>query len=114
VALDYLTGQVVWVGKDRKARTLKKFFAAMTKEQKQELEAIVMDMWDPYVLAMSKLSSICFMSLPNSAESSTKELKISYWIAWTLFQKIRRAMAEQDRRYKLKGIVELYDTYWGR
>ena len=28
-------------------------------------------------------------------------------------QKIRRAMAEQDRRYKLKGIVELDDAYWG-
>ncbi len=49
----------------------------------------------------------------HSALSISKELKISYWIAWTLLQKIRRAMAEQDRRYKLKGIVELDDAYWG-
>jgi len=51
VVLDYLTGRVVWVGKDRKASTLKKFFVGMSKEQQQQLEAIVMDMWDPYILA---------------------------------------------------------------
>jgi transposase len=44
VVLDYLTGRVVWVGKDRKARTLKKFFLGMNKEQRQALEAIVMEM----------------------------------------------------------------------
>lgn len=54
VVLDYLTGRVVWVGKDRKTRTLKRFFAGMSKEQKQTLEAIVMDMWDPYILAVQQ------------------------------------------------------------
>ena len=54
VVLDYLTGRVVWVGKDRKSRTLKKFFAGMSKGQKQALEAIVMDMWDPYILAVQQ------------------------------------------------------------
>jgi len=54
VVLDYLTGRVIWVGKDRKARTLKKFFAGMSQGQKRALEAIVMDMWDPYILAVQK------------------------------------------------------------
>lgn len=49
----------------------------------------------------------------HSALSISKELKISYWVAWTLLQKIRRAMREQDRQYKLKGIVELDDAYFG-
>jgi len=49
----------------------------------------------------------------HSALSISKELKISYWIAWTLLQKIRRAMAEQDSRYKLQGIVEFDDAYFG-
>lgn len=52
VVLDYLTGRVVWIGKDRKARTLKRFFAGMTEKQRKALEAIVMDMWDPYILAV--------------------------------------------------------------
>lgn len=49
----------------------------------------------------------------HSALSISGELKISYWVAWTLLQKIRRAMREQDIRYKLQGIVELDDAYFG-
>lgn len=49
----------------------------------------------------------------HSALSISKELKISYWVAWTLLQKIRRAMREQYIQYRLKGIVELDDAYFG-
>jgi transposase len=52
VVLDYETGRVVWVGEDRKARTLKRFFSGMNREQRQALEAVVMDMWDPYIVAV--------------------------------------------------------------
>jgi len=52
VVLDYLTGRVVWMGKARKADTLMKFFDGMTKEQKEHLQAIVMDMWDPFIKAV--------------------------------------------------------------
>lgn len=49
----------------------------------------------------------------HSALSISKELKVSYWVAWTLLQKIRRTMRKQDSQYKLKGIVELDDAYFG-
>jgi len=49
----------------------------------------------------------------HSALSISKELNISYWVAWTLLQKVRKAMAEQDSLYKLKGIIELDDAYFG-
>ena len=49
----------------------------------------------------------------HSALSISGELKVSYWVAWTLLQKIRRAMGEQDSQYKLQGIVELDDAYFG-
>jgi len=52
VVLDYESGRVVWVGQDRKARTLKRFFSGMSREQRQGLKAVVMDMWDPYILAV--------------------------------------------------------------
>lgn len=52
VVLDYESGRVVWVGQDRKARTLRRFFSGMTREQRQMLEAVVMDMWDPYIAAV--------------------------------------------------------------
>ena len=54
VVLDYLTGRVVWIGKDRKASTLKRFFNLLSKGEKNSLEAIVMDMWDPYIQAVHK------------------------------------------------------------
>lgn len=49
VVLDYQTGRVVWLGRGRSVETLQVFFAGMSQEQKQALEAIAMDMWDPYI-----------------------------------------------------------------
>ncbi len=54
VVLDYETGRVVWMGKDRKSDTLKEFFNGMTDEQKQNLEAIAMDMWNPFIRAVKE------------------------------------------------------------
>lgn len=52
VVLDYLTGRVVWMGKGRKADTFIDFFNSMTDDQIEKLEAIAMDMWDPYIKAV--------------------------------------------------------------
>ena len=70
VVLDYLSGRVVFVGKDRKAETLERFFNQFSHEQLNSIEAVVMDMWDPFIKAVKKkclklkLYSICFMWLP--------------------------------------------------
>jgi len=52
VVLDYETGRVVWMGKDRSSDTLKEFFKGMSEEQKQNLDAIAMDMWNPFIRAV--------------------------------------------------------------
>lgn len=49
VVLDYLTGRVVWMGSGRKKETLDAFFSGMTPQQKASIEAVAMDMWDPYI-----------------------------------------------------------------
>jgi transposase len=54
VVLDYLTGRVVWIGKGRQTETLATFFNGMRPEQKQALQAIAMDMWDPYIKAVKE------------------------------------------------------------
>jgi len=65
VVLDYLSGRVVFVGKDRKAKTLKRFFNQLSAKQRNGIEAVVMDMWDPFIKAVKKnclrpkSSSIC-------------------------------------------------------
>jgi len=78
VVLDYLSGRVVFVGKDRKAKTLERFFNQLSDEQLANIEAVVMDMWDPFIKAVKKKClkrksySICFMSWPILTASSTR------------------------------------------
>ena len=78
VVLDYLTGRVVFVGKDRKAKTLERFFNRLNDQQLNGIEAVVMDMWDPFIKAVKKkclkLKSylICFMWSPILTASSTR------------------------------------------
>ena len=67
VVMDYDSGRVVFVGKNRKAKTLKKFFNKLKAKQRKDIEAVVMDMWDPFIKAVKKKClkpksfSICFM-----------------------------------------------------
>jgi transposase len=54
VVIDYETGRVVWMGEGRRKETLCAFFAGMTDAQKAGLEAIAMDMHEPYVQALGE------------------------------------------------------------
>ena len=54
VVIDYETGRVVWMGKGRKKETLAAFFAGMTEQQKDGVEAVAMDMWKPYIQAVDE------------------------------------------------------------
>ncbi len=54
VVLNYETGRVVYVGKDRKAKTLMRFFNLLSAGQRKAIEAVAMDMWDPYIKAVKK------------------------------------------------------------
>jgi transposase len=73
VVLNYETGRVVYVGKDRKAKTLMRFFNLLSAGQRKAIEAVAMDMWDPYIKAVKKncqqprSSSICSTSWPPLA-----------------------------------------------
>jgi len=49
VVADFFTGRVVWMGQDRNKKTLDAFFKNLTKEQKRSIEAVAMDMWEPFI-----------------------------------------------------------------
>lgn len=49
VVLDYISGRVVWTGLGHDKQTLDCFFAGMTDEQKAQIQAVAMDMWDPFI-----------------------------------------------------------------
>lgn len=60
VVLDYDSGRVVWMGLGRRCSTLSRFFGGMTASQRESIEAVVMDMWDPYIKAVRE-------NLPNAS-----------------------------------------------
>lgn len=49
----------------------------------------------------------------HSALQLSKELNIRYDQAWLMMHKIRNAMAYRDRLFKLEGVVEMDDAYFG-
>ena len=78
VVLDYRSGRVVFVGKDPRAKTLERFFDQLSDQQHDGIQAMVMDMWDPFIKAVKKKclgpksSLTCFMWSPISAGLSTR------------------------------------------
>ena len=56
VVLDYQTGRIVWMGEGRSYDTLASFFQLMSPEQLLRLEAIALDMWDPYLKAIQEFT----------------------------------------------------------
>jgi len=49
VVLNYETGRVVWMGEGRNKETLDAFFEEWSEEQKARIQAVAMDMWEPYI-----------------------------------------------------------------
>jgi len=54
VVVDHLSGRVVWAGKDRKVKTLLRFFRQLGPERTAQLEAISVDMWEAYLIVLRK------------------------------------------------------------
>lgn len=54
IVIDYETGRIVHVGRGRKYKTLKGFFKKIPKRDRKRIEAVCMDMWDPYIKAITK------------------------------------------------------------
>ena len=126
VVLDYLSGRVLYVGKDRKSKTLKAFFNQLSQKQRDSIEAVVMDMWDPFIKAVKKnfrrlkSSLICSMWWPNLTVSSIRcetanivrplkktrpSLKVSNtWL------KNRKNIRLKTQREQLKQLLELNEV----
>ena len=54
VVLDYDTGRVIWMGKGRQNDTIDAFFEAMPTEVREGIEAVAIDMWEPYINAVKR------------------------------------------------------------
>jgi transposase len=65
VVLDYETGHVIYVFKGRKAKTLTRFFNQLSAKQRKSIEAVAIDMWDPYIKAVKKNCRMPISSLTS-------------------------------------------------
>jgi transposase len=127
IVLDYLTGRVVWIGKHRKARTLSRFFNQMTPEQRKALEAIVMDMWDPYIKAVQKkvphvkivfdlfhvvaqFSRVIDQVRNSEYRKASQENKEVFKGAKYLLLKNRSNVRRKKERQQLKELLRLNET----
>ena len=105
VVLDHLTGRVVWMGEGRKKETVDAFFAGMSEAQKQAIEAVAMDMWEP------------FIAIPTGIDNRIQHHCPQAKIVFDLFhvvkafgevidevrrEEVRKATTDLDRRY-IKG-----------
>jgi len=52
VVLDYDTGRVVWMGQGHGVPTLDQFFSSMPTMLRRQIQAVAIDMWDPYIKAI--------------------------------------------------------------
>jgi len=54
VVLDYDTGRVVWMGQGRQIATLDAFFEKMPGDVRGRIQAVALDMHEPYIQAVAK------------------------------------------------------------
>jgi len=54
IVLNWETGHVLFVGEGRKYATLKAFFDSLSEEQKDSIQAVSIDTWDPFIKAIRK------------------------------------------------------------
>ncbi len=127
IVLDYLTGRIVWIGKHRQAKTLKGFFNLLSKGQKNALQAIVMDMWDPYIQAVqtkvphvkivfdlfhvvASFSRVIDRVRNRDYRKASKEHKAVYKGARYLLLKNRSNLRRKKDRRQLKELLALNKT----
>ena len=91
VAIDLERDRVLWVGDQRREATLLSFWESRPPEELARLEAVVMDMWDPYIAATRK----------GIADGLSKLVFDRYHVMWHLNQavdEVRKAEQRELRR----------------
>ena len=124
VVLDYLSGRVLYIGNQRKAKTLKRFFNKLSIAQRKRIEAVAMDMWDPFIKAVTdklpqaKIVFDLFHVVANFSRvidkvrnseyrKASKEDKAVFKGAKYLLLKNRSNIRRQSHRRQLKELLAL-------
>src|SRR5215467_15697297 len=99
-------GRVLYVAEDRQQSSLDGFWGTLTEEQKQGIEAVAMDMWDPYVDSVRE-------HLPEAEEKIVFD---KFHIAKHLGEAVDQVRRKEHRALKAEGDQRLTGTkyHWLR
>jgi transposase len=100
IAVDLQADRVLWVGDGRRQATLEEFWRGLEPVQQEAVEAVVMDMWDPYVAATRK-------ALPNGL---SKIVIDRYHVMWHLNQAVDIVRKAEHRTRSALGDDRLRGT----
>jgi len=97
---DLSRSRVLFVSENRETQSLDEFWASLTPEQLQSVEAVAMDMWDPYVNSTMK-------HLP---EAASKIVFDKFHIAKHLSEAVDQVRRREHKQLKARGDDRLTGT----
>lgn len=125
VVIDHESGRVVWMGRDRTRECLGQFFAGMTRQQKARIEAVAMDMWEPYIQVVREAiphAEIVFdlyhvvaaynkvidrVRMEEYRKASTKDKAVFKGARYLL---LKRRLERPEQREHLRRLLDLNET----
>ena len=127
VVLNLETGQIIYVGKERKKETLDAFFKEIGQVRCHRIKAIAMDCWDPYIasaieyLGQSKIVFDKFHILKNYSkvidkvrvnEFSKADLDSREIIKGSRYLLLynKENLKTENQRHKLQAVLELNEN----
>jgi transposase len=92
--------RVLYVAEDRKQSSLDGFWATLSSEQRDGIEAVAMDMWDPYITSTKE----------HLAEAESKIVFDKFHIAKHLSEAVDRVRRQENKRLREEGDDSLVGT----
>jgi transposase len=93
-------GRVLYVAEDRKQESLDGFWGALSQEQLQGIEAVAMDMWDPYVESVRE----------HLAEADRKIVFDKFHVAQHLSHAVDQVRRKENKALRARGDDRLVGT----
>lgn len=97
---DLKNNRVLYVAEDREQRSLDGFWSTITAEQRDSIEAVALDMWDPYVASIQD-------HLPEAEEKMVFD---KFHIAQHLGEAVDRVRRREHKTLKAEGDERLTGT----
>jgi transposase len=97
---DLERSRVLYVAEDRKQESLDGFWETLTEAQREGIEAVAMDMWDPYVASVRE----------HVAEADQKIVFDKFHVAQHLSQAVDQVRRKENKALRAEGDDRLVGT----